>query len=320
MSEPVVSSAPRSATALVALLLSVFALVATGFLGQQVFQQRWEAKHLQESQQDSMATLTERLERTMRAHADDQKASEATLAQLQAQWGNLQEQLARMTEFTQDDWLIAEGAYLAYIAQVHLNTRGDTETAIKQLKMAEARLQGVLDPSALPLKEALTHHRAQLEQAGRVEWESLWLRLGEVIEALPNLPLDLPDQAAKPLIEPTEKGSPLDTAWSEIKSLVRIRHVPEHVMPLVTLQEQAQFVHGLQLLLEEARWAVLQRQPDIYQKVLALTEKRLGTYFVQTDPKVQAIQSEIAALKAESLTTDSVDLSELNRLFAQRTQ
>lgn len=241
---------------------------------------------------------------------------------LEGQWASTTERLTKITDYTKEDWLIAESAYLTNLAASRLQTLQDVDTALQQLEMAQVRLQSFHDSGTLPLRESLAQNIQALEQSQKFDWESLWVQLGTISRALETLPLDAPgspviNEDADASLDKGWRGN-VKEAWGEIKSLVRVRHLDESsIIPLVTLQEQAQLINGLQFLVEEARWAVIQQNETIYQESLSLLKKRIGQYFIPEDSRVQNTLTTLSNLEAISFDINLPDLSPLVRQFQQ---
>ncbi len=175
-------------------------------------------------------------------------------------WTATYQFLETLTTFTQDDWFLSEAAYRCYQAHIELTMHQDITMAQRQLHLAQERLAHVTDPNILPLKEKLIQARQTVDALIAVDWEATWLEVGNLIDWIETLPVDSPVQLAAPVRAQEEAHTwqaHVKSAWTDLKGLIRIRHVEDAVAPLVTFQEQAQLRQGLELLLEETRWAMV---------------------------------------------------------------
>ena len=232
----------------------------------------------------------------------------------------LQGALARITDFSQADWMLAESAYLANLAVARLQTMTDIPTASKQLRYASERLSHLSDPNLLPLKERLVKDIKRLDDLQQLDWEGVWLTLGVVSDSLETLPFQImPEASHKPAIK-TDQGwrEGLAGAMTELKGLVRIRRQSDSgIMPLITESEKQQYLFSLQFLVEQARWAVIQREPTVYHSALTLLGHRIESQFDIRETSVLKTTKTIDKLKSVSMVTQVPDLSELIHLFEQ---
>jgi uroporphyrin-3 C-methyltransferase len=243
---------------------------------------------------------------------------------LKASQQSMHDTLTRMTEYTQADWLIAESAYLGNLAVARLETLKDVSTAIKQLEYAQARLSKLSDPTLLTLKERLSKDIGALEAVQSTDWEKVWVSLGTLSDSLERLPFQVEVSSANNdtvLLSTEEQKSwrtHLASSWDEIKSLVKVRRQSDSAsLPLVTTSEKQHYLYSMQFLIEEARWAVINRHPKVYSDALQLLGHRLTAQFEMEDPQTQAFAEQLAQLQTIDLEMTLPDLSHLIRLFDQ---
>lgn len=320
------------------ILLPVVGIAALGILGgiwyKTTMQLQDLEKSLAETNQKAMLGVKQQdqaLDQSYKQLAEKVETTQRKLAEMGSQQQEIQSTLSRITGHKEDSWLLAEALYLSRLAVERLQTTQDVKTAIGQLTAADDRLRQVADPSLMPVRKILVDKIAELKAVNAPDFEGLWLQLGTVSEMAEKLVPIHPDKN-KPSEEvaavyPTGWKAALKQSWGEVKSLVKVRSPQENASTPIfagkTLSElnEEGLKRGFRLFIEQARWALIQREAWLYQGSIDNAQKWLKTYFAQ-EATAKLMQAQLEQLKNNHIQISVPDVSStvtaINNLIQQR--
>ena len=224
-----------------------------------------------------------------------------------------------------NDWTIAETEYLLTIANRTLLLTGNGDIAITALEMANDSLANQADPALLPAREQITAEIHALKSVIRPDVETIALQLSALIDAVAQLPIvgtngPSPANDFKKDDTPTE-GNTLQTAGhtllQALKSLVIIRHDAENTQPLMAPEQRLFLRQNLQLKLESARLALLQRNPAVYRALLIEAAQWIKSYYDDREGSVASTLDEVERLAAINIAPPLPDISASLRLIRE---
>lgn len=318
----VVKSSGGKAVGVLALVLALAALGASGFLfveGQNVlknqelvFNQKIDKAAVGES--DNANVLQEVLRK--------QNDVAATLAALQQGQQQNQEQIATANRAYREllksrpDWLVNEAEATLSLASQQLLLSGNVPMVITVLESIEDRLEHFDQPELLPIKQAISNDLAQLKNRPYLDVTAASLRLDRLETSVAGLPL-LVDNTLKP---GKSGAAPVDNpnaswwqnAWNKLRfslqGLVEVRHLDNNDAMLIA-PDQAYFIReNLRLRLMDAHLALMQRNSEVFQSDLNNAEAAVRQYFDNNSPATQSWLKELAALKALKVGSVSEDM------------
>lgn len=320
------------------ILLPVVGIAALGILGgiwyKTTMQLQDLEKGLAETNQKAMLGVKQQdqvLDQSYKQLAEKVEITQRKLAEMGAQQQEIQSTLSRITGHKEDTWLLTEALYLSRLAVERLQTTQDVKTAIGQLTAADDRLRQVADPSLMPVRKILVDKIAELKAVNAPDFEGLWLQLGTVSEMADKLVPIHPDKN-KPseevaAIYPTGWKAALKQSWLEVKSLVKVRSPQENASTPIfagkTLSElnEEGLKRGFRLFIEQARWALIQREAWLYQGSIDNAQKWLKTYFAQ-EATAKLMYTQLEQLKDHHIQITVPDASStvtaINNLIQQR--
>lgn len=290
-------------------LLSWVALIGLAVCGYRFYQQ-WMLLQVQsQSDTTSVSTLLEEGKKAL----DEMQAVKQQNTALQAQLEQSQKQLVTLRG--QKDWVLSEAHYLLFMANQRLQLAQDIPSATLQLNAALERILSLGDPSLIHVQAALRKDIAKLQSAPYTDKRKIWSELEALnSEFIPlsykTLAQDTPEEKAL-----AEQNLPvwrkaLWQSWLELKSLIRVtREAENSISPALSTQEKAQVMRTLQLAVEQAQWAVLQGDTQIYTQSLATIQKNLQDFF-NADKNQQALLAHIQQLEKTTLQVPPVDITE----------
>lgn len=337
---PAQTDAPATWPGKVALVISLAALGASGWLYWQSLQ----------SKQEESATLT-RLNSQVAAVADSTKSQLAdakalistqvnavnqNMTLLQNQSAKEQQSIAELQERltqsiqqvmakqsnTRKDWLLAETEYLLRLANQRILMENTSVGALALLKSADAILKETDDVSIYAVRKALASDIAALEAVPTFDLEGSYLKLAAMAEQVNNLRLvPLTDKNKLPsLIEQITPESVseswtqgLKTSWAnamaKLEKLIVIQHRDEQIEPLLSPEQTYYLQQNLHLMLEQAQLALLRKEQATFDRSLDKASKWVSTYFEAEDPTTQALLRGIDDVKTLKISPQLPDIS-----------
>lgn len=312
-------------------LLLLAALVGAGYWGWQQYRQ-WEvarapatgdidrqAAYVQisaklERQADELRALGERL-------AEQARRQESLHRRQERQAALLKEVLERPQSGVADDRLlpVLEADTVLRLAAGYLSTSGTVARALSLLTRADGLLAQLDDPRLTPARAALVADITALKMAKPLDQEGAYLRLGALQEAIAGLRL-IPQpareeaSAAAPTPATGEQGfwsrlqaNALDALRRFSTEHLRVRTLDQMPTGLLSAAAEERLRQYLELLLAQAQFALLDRQPGIYRDALDRAAARLEAQF-GTDAQVAEVIREMRELRALDIAPELPNL------------
>jgi len=243
------ASKPKAKITIISIIIIILLLCLIG-LGWQYYQ----LKNLQIALQQTQSTLNQ--------HSDFIQKNKTDLS-------NFMQLIGHDTE----GWVLLETEYLVKLADTNLSVNRNVTVAIKLLQTADKRLAQLADSALIPVRRALANDIAKLQATPKVDTWGIILR----IDALNDQIVKTPTIASTPAKQgkPTTKqpaAKPDQSFWSNIwetsvtklEGIFVIRHHQQAEQPLLSPEQQIYVRQYIQLMLEQAQWAVLHQQSKIY--------------------------------------------------------
>lgn len=311
-----------SATGSLSLFLSIMTMVAVGALIFYTYVSQKNISELQSQSRDEQASVQSLLHKAQQSLArvdtlqQESQAQQKAFVALKTDLQNAQMRLVSLSG--SKDWVLSEVNYLVFMANERLRIARDVPTAITQLQAAEEKITMLGDPALWGLKEALAKDIAKLGAQPRVKKQILWEQLNALQPVIAKAPFKTlgnetirQNRSQNAPIDPNLPGwkKGLWHSWYEFKSLIRITKEAENPIPqALSLQEKAEVIRTMQLMSEQAQWAVLQGESKIYLASLQSLEKWTQDYLAKS-PEQQTLFEQIAELKSQAVDSPLADIS-----------
>ncbi|MDB2384766.1 uroporphyrinogen-III C-methyltransferase [Endozoicomonas sp.] len=302
--------------AIVALVLSLTALGSIAYVG-------WQGLTLEQQISNTKPHL-KKLDSKLFLQSNQLASTKAHLEPLQEKANNLDQRSERLLVdvsalsakvkalegSSRADSHLAEVEYLLRLASQRLLMSSDIEGADKLLHSANDILLALDDYSLFSVREALASDIAALNAVPSFDLEGAYFRLQAVSGYVKSLPLLKADQFSTSISD-SEKETQnaeennwqlkatavLDQLWQDFASLFRFTSKREKALNELLTPEQGALVRqNLQLLIEQAKLALLVHQPTIYRNSLLEADMWLDQYFLHNADAVDAIRQELARL------------------------
>lgn len=248
------------------------------------------------------------------------QAQSNELSALDQKMGNVQKGLSQLNSLVQGGrqiWLLDEVEELLLMANDRLALREDVPGALRALQIAQHRLGQISDPRLIGVRKRLANEIAALQAVPKLDFQGMALQLSSLAGQVHDLPLkqDLPRNyhSTAGSGTPAQSGQPW---WQQLgvsignalKGLVEIRRTNEHFQPMLPPREAYFLYQNLDLKLESARMAVLQRDNGVFHNSIQTALKWLQTYYKQSAPGVQAMTRELKQLQQKNLQPKLPDI------------
>ncbi len=268
--------------------------------------------------------------------ADDVKQLTATVTQLQQQVNEQDEQLKTvksangtlrhrlLAKENPGRWQIAEALYFTRLANDSLQFQHDVPTAKQLLNMADKRLLDSGESDVAPLRQELAEKIAQLNALPQVDIVGVYSKLTALADSIAQL-TPLPEikalQKATSQYATAEKSAvqsekiswrqALRDSMKKVWQLIIIQRRDTPIETLLTNQQYQQLNHSLLLLVRQAQWALLYRQPDIYHSSLQQVATLLKHYYGGNSQQIKPLLATITELNAVKVAVTAPSLAQV---------
>ena len=317
----------------IALLALLVGLAALGLSG-------WQWYQAQQLEQGRQMQLDNRLTELRNSQQQNRQAAEQQLAGLPSgdEWQQFQrlnadlqrsqqalsQRLDTLQGDARADWKLAEAEYLLRLASLRLLAAQDVASARQLLEAVDHILQAQPDSGVFAVREQLARYQAELEAQPLVDRSGLFLKLGalhdQVIDltALPVPVFDpnevTPEEEFEDRLARRTRG---ERMLMRLERYVRVDFQRGKVItPLLDDAEMQRIKRTLQLMLEQAQWAVLRGEGEIYQDTVRRAAGMLEQFFELENPQVRAMQSRLLKLSSERVSVTPPDLAPLQQGLA----
>lgn len=224
--------------------------------------------------------------------------------------------VSRAQRLTNDDvlhsWALAEIEFLLKAANRSVLLNGNVENARIALTLADHRITALADPSLYNLRSLLADEDLALAAVAKIDIDGMAAQLQSAIDKVDTLQLLTDKNAAdedeaKADSEESAWKTVASGAWSEVKSLVVIRHKEDGATAVLAPEQQYFLYQNLRLKLETARLALLSGREPVFYTSLVSAEEWLQQYFTGADR--DAMLAITRALQSEQIVIAMPDIS-----------
>lgn len=203
-------------------------------------------------------------------------------------------------------WKVIEAQYYVNLADTNLQFENNVSIAIQLLQVADNQLRDINDPKLDLMRKALADDVARLQTVPAIDYTGLYLQLSALNDQVDKLPL-----LTKPVASSTDQSSGSENAvwwkrglqesWLALQKIVVVRYHAAGTPPLVTPDEQNFLYQNLHAMFQQAMWAVLNKNPNVYRESVHQISQWIETYFVKESSTTQAMLNHLTQLDSVNL-------------------
>ncbi|HFC54418.1 MAG TPA: hypothetical protein ENJ43_08305 [Gammaproteobacteria bacterium] len=199
-------------------------------------------------------------------------------------------------------WKLGETEYLLTVATRRLALEHDIRGAGAALQAADRQLTEIGDSRWLPVREAISGALADLQALPSPDTDGAAVTLAALDDAVEQLPLKQPERRLQSTAldtAPLQQAEDLESwggkVWESLKKLVIIRHGEKPAMAALLPPDQSEYLRqNLHLKLENARYALLRGNPELFRTSLGTAREWIEAHF---DPMADATKGMLESLK-----------------------
>jgi uroporphyrin-3 C-methyltransferase len=262
--------------------------------------------------------------------ASDASDTQTSLKALDARTSDLENSFNELRQHSQegrDAWIKAEAASLLLDADEALVLRADPELALTALDQADARLKLLPDPRLIPVRQEIARESNKLRALPHPDVEGMAVKLTELAAGVDVLPMKrTAPEHYRPGGDLNDMTLPADAGfWARLKAAVQrlganlftLRRHNGAVEPLLAPNEEFMLRRNLELKLENARSALLQREDPAFQAAARAADAWLQEYFDPADNGVKSALQQLDDMQKQSIAPKLPDISASVTLLRQ---
>jgi uroporphyrin-3 C-methyltransferase len=237
------------------------------------------------------------------------------VSQLQGDQQRLSQRLETVLGASRKDWRLAEAEHLLRLASLRLSALQDINSAQALVQGADEILREQDDPGAFAAREQLAKSLAALQSVDQPDRTGLFLQLAALREQAAQLNALAPEYKDKgeSLFGLTDgkDDSYWATWWDKISQYIRLDfHADKNIRPLLAGQSLTQVRLALSLALEQAQWAALNGQSQVYAKSVTEARSVLDANFNQDNPQSKMLGERLDELAKKPVSVVTPDLTQ----------
>lgn len=247
--------------------------------------------------------------------ADQLEDSRRLVAQLQGDQQRLSQRLETVLGASRKDWRLAEAEHLLRLASLRLSALQDINSAEALVQGADEILREQDDPGSFAAREQLAKSLGALRSLDQPDRTGLFLQLAALRDQAVQLNKLAPEYEDKGdtlpgLTADASEDSTWSRWWEQLSHYFRVDfNADKDIRPVLAGQSLAQVRLALSLALEQAQWAALNGEPEVYSRALAEAKSVLQSNFNQDDPQGKLLGARLDAVAAQPVAVKTPDLA-----------
>lgn len=260
---------------------------------------------------DRAQQLTSRLGRLEQLPSAEQlEERRRLLAELQSDQQRLSGRVEQVLGASREQWRLAEAEHLLRMAMLRLSAMEDVKSAESLIAEADLILRKQDDPGAYGTRQKLLEGLEALRSLPELDRTGLFLQLG-ALRSQANQLNGLAPEFQNGAGQPEGQGESRWKDWlNELTRYVRIDfNAGTDVKPLLAGQSLAQVRLALSLAIEQAQWAVLNSNEEVYRQSLEQAARLIEDHFSEENGQSRGLRDRIAQLTERQVSVTLPDLA-----------
>lgn len=232
------------------------------------------------------------------------------LSELQSDQQRLSGRVEQVLGASREQWRLAEAEHLLRMAMLRLSAMQDVQSAESLIAEADLILRKQDDPGAYGTRQKLLEGLEALRSLPDLDRTGLFLQLGALRGQANQLNGLAPEFENGP-DQPQMQGESRWRQWlDELTRYVRIDfNAGTDVKPLLAGQSLAQVRLALSLAIEQAQWAVLNGNQQVYRQSLEQAARLIEDHFSEENGQSRGLRDRIGELAKRQVSVTLPDLT-----------
>lgn len=232
---------------------------------------------------------------------------------------NLQSALGERL-YQKQDWLLLKARHYLELAQVNAHWGDDPKIAIALLQQADTILQEITFQQIFPVRQVIAKEIVQLQALSPVDIPGILSQLDAAQALVSKLPVV--DENANANQQKSEQPvSTWQSRWQQSKQvlekLIVVKHYDDDTEPALSPTHKALLRDSIRMNLQEAQWAVLQNNIELYQQSLSQAVQNIKRIYEKDTPATRTLLKQIQTLQQTTLRIAMPDLEQSLQLLNQ---
>lgn len=223
--------------------------------------------------------------------------------------------------YTSDDWLLLKARYYIELAQINAHWAFEPNSSIGLLSQADTLLKQLNDNKVFDVRQAIAKDIVLLKELPVVDQVGLLSQLDAISTGLDALNLQSSAIEAPATSTETKSTSSwrshLQNSVNLLEKLVVIRKNDEDIKPLMSTLYESLLKESIRINLQEAQWAVLNKNQIAYNLSLQHAEKTLKRVFNPSLKSTTAILDQLHTMQQIKVTQSIPEIGSALPLLTQ---
>jgi len=232
------------------------------------------------------------------------------LAALQSDQQRLSGRVEQVLGASREEWRLAEAEHLLRMAMLQLSAMQDVKSAEMLVHEADLILQQQDDPGAYGTRQKLLEGLEALRSLPELDRTGLFLQLGALRGQTGQLSALAPEFVNGETLPENVQDSRWQRWLNELTRYVRVDFdASGDVKPLLAGQTLGQVRLALSLAIEQAQWAVLNGNTEVYRQSLEQASAVLKDHFSEDNGQARGLRERLEALSRREVEVTLPDLA-----------
>jgi uroporphyrin-3 C-methyltransferase len=231
--------------------------------------------------------------------------------------------------YENNDWILLKAKYYLELAQINAYWSKNFDSTAALLEQADMLLKNVHTPKLFTIRQTIAKEITQLKTTEQIDITGILSQIDGAQTGVNNLtiktittPQDNANQIALQSQNKTGWRAQLQDSMNFLKTLVVIRHTNEPIQPIISPIIERAIKESIHLYLQEARWAVLNNNPEVFQQSLEQAIKSIRSNFNPNSQHTKELIKQLVSLKGTQLTQEPPEVGKalplLNQLIVDK--
>lgn len=314
-----------SALTAITFTIALFGIIVALYGSFQAFQNRQQINDTFQTVQHNLETASYE-NKSLTTTVEQMKGAQRKLTEDFKRFDNNTRKALKEQRLGIGEWQMLKARYYLQLAQINAHFGEGQDETIELLNHADDVLSMSHNPDLFQVRQTIAKEIAQIKSSPKVDITGILSDLDAAQDAVMNLPVKKPKNNMNQKSQAT-KQSQNSTAWREklkdsvhlLEKMVIVRKHEGGLKPLLSAQQESIARQSIGLEFQEAQWAVLNKNINIYQMALKQALKKIKRYFDKSSQPVQEMISQIEQLQQIKLNPPKPQLKnsleQLNQLI-----